>query len=89
MLRKNSIARRAYVRIEPAPGERFDVDWGHFAALVYNGATLKLYAFCLLEAHSRKMYLEFTCSRASNPTQWLERSFKQARQETGESPRPF
>lgn len=63
VLRKNSVARRAYVRVEPAPGERFDVDWGHFGALVYNGATRKLYAFCLVEAHSRRMYLEFTHSQ--------------------------
>jgi transposase len=62
-LRKSSVARRAYVRVEPAPGERFDVDWGHFGALVYNGATRKLYAFCLVESHSRKMYLEFTHSQ--------------------------
>ena len=62
-LRKNTVARRAYVRVEPAPGERFDVDWGHFGALVYNGATRKLYAFCLVESHSRKMYLEFTHSQ--------------------------
>ena len=27
ILRKNSVARRAYVRVEPGPGERFDVDW--------------------------------------------------------------
>ncbi len=64
VLRKNSVARRAYVRVEPAPGERFDVDWGHFGALVYNGATRKLYGFCLVEAHSRKMYLEFTHSQS-------------------------
>jgi transposase len=62
-LRKNLIARRAYVRMEPAAGERFDVDWGHFGALVYNGATRKLYAFCLVECHSRKMFLEFTHSQ--------------------------
>jgi transposase len=62
-LRKSVVARRAYVRVEPAPGERFDVDWGHFGALVYNGATRKLYAFCLVESHSRKMYLEFTHSQ--------------------------
>jgi len=62
-LRKNTVARRAYVRVEPAPGDRFDVDWGHFGALVYNGATRKLYAFCLVESHSRKMYLEFTHSQ--------------------------
>jgi transposase len=33
-LRKSSAGRRAYVRVEPAPGERCDVDWGHFGALV-------------------------------------------------------
>lgn len=63
VLRKSSVARRAYVRVEPAPGERFDVDWGHFGALIYNGATRKLYAFCLVESHSRKIYLEFTHSQ--------------------------
>jgi transposase len=63
-LRRTAIARRAYVRLEPAPGERFDVDWGHFGALVYNGATRKLYGFCLVEAHSRMMYLEFTHSQS-------------------------
>lgn len=62
-VRKNSVARRAYVRVEPSPGERCDVDWGHFGALVYNGATRKLYGFCMVEAHSRKMYLEFTHSQ--------------------------
>jgi transposase len=62
-VRLNSRARRAYVRVEPAAGERCDVDWGHFDALPYNGATRKLYAFCLVESHSRKMYLEFTHSQ--------------------------
>jgi transposase len=62
-LRRDSAARRAYVRMEPAAGERFEIDWGHFGALVYNGATRKLYAFCLVECHSRKMYLEFTHSQ--------------------------
>jgi transposase len=59
-LRAESKTRRAYVRVEPGPGERFDIDWGYFGALLYNGAARKLYAFCLVEAHSRKMYLEFT-----------------------------
>lgn len=63
-VRQNSAAKRAYVRMEPGPGERFDIDWGHFGALVYNGATRKLYAFCLVECHSRKMYLEFTHSQS-------------------------
>ena len=62
-IRAESKARRAYVRVEPGPGERFDIDWGHFGALLYNGAPRKLYAFCLVEAHSRRMYLEFTHSQ--------------------------
>lgn len=63
-LRAETKNRRAYVRVEPGPGERFDIDWGHFGALVYNGAPRKLYAFCLVESHSRKMYLEFTHSQS-------------------------
>jgi transposase len=62
-VRRSAAARRAYVRVEPAAGERCDVDWGHFDALAYNGAMRKLYAFCLVESHSRKMYLEFTHSQ--------------------------
>jgi len=62
-VRKNAVLRRAYVRMEPSPGERFDIDWGHFGALTYNGTPRKLYAFCLVECHSRKMYLEFTHSQ--------------------------
>lgn len=62
-LRQETRNRRAYVRMEPAPGERFEIDWGHFGALVYDGAPRKLYAFCLVECHSRKMYLEFTHSQ--------------------------
>ena len=50
--------------MEPSPGERCDVDWGHFGALLYNGAPRKLYAFCLVECHSRKMFLEFTHSQS-------------------------
>ena len=62
-VRQNNKARRAYVRVEPAAGERFDIDWGHFGTLIYNGATRNLYGFCLVESHSRKMYLEFTHSQ--------------------------
>jgi transposase len=63
-VRKISVARRAFVRMEPSPGERCDVDWGHFGALLYKGAPRKLYAFCLVECHSRKMFLEFTHSQS-------------------------
>ncbi len=63
-LRADTKNRRAYVRMEPGPGERFEVDWGHFGALLYEGNPRKLYAFCLVECHSRKMYLEFTHSQS-------------------------
>lgn len=53
----------AYVRVEPGPGERFEVDWGHFGALDYQGDKRKLYAFTLIDGHSRRLYLEFTHSQ--------------------------
>src|SRR5260370_14564954 len=46
-----------------SPGERFEIDWGHFGALDYQGDQRKLYAFALVECHSRKQYLEFTHSQ--------------------------
>src|SRR5438132_815813 len=62
-IRAETKTRRAFVRMEPAAGERFEIDWGHFGVLVYEGDARKLYAFCLIECHSRKMYLEFTHSQ--------------------------
>ncbi len=55
---------RAFVRMEPGPAERFEVDWGHFGALDYAGDKRNLYAFCLVEAHSRMLYVEFTHSQS-------------------------
>lgn len=52
--------QRAFVRMEPKPGERFEVDWGHFGSLDYEGDQRKLYAFALVDGHSRMQYLEFT-----------------------------
>jgi transposase len=57
-------APRAFVRMEPIAGERFEVDWGHFGALDYEGDKRKLYAFALVECHSRMLYLEFTHSQS-------------------------
>jgi transposase len=56
--------QRAFVRMEPQAGERFEVDWGHFGALDYQGDKRKLYGFALVDAHSRMMYLEFTHSQS-------------------------
>lgn len=55
---------RAYARMEPLAGERFEIDWAHFDVLLYRGMARKLYAFCLVECHSRKLYLEFTHSQS-------------------------
>lgn len=62
-LRGRTKAPRAYVRQEFGPGERSEADWGHFGALAYEGGQRKLYAFVLVEAHSRMLYLEFTHSQ--------------------------
>jgi transposase len=56
--------KRAFVRMEPLAGERFEVDWGHFGALNYSGDSRKLYAFALVDAHSRMLYVEFTHSQS-------------------------
>jgi len=54
---------RAFVRIESSPGECFQIDWGHFDSLDYEGDKRKLYAFCCVECHSRRLYVEFTHSQ--------------------------
>jgi transposase len=33
---------RAFLRMEPSAGERFEIDWGHFGALDYQGDKRKL-----------------------------------------------
>ena len=62
--RPSTSTSRAFVRMEPSPGERFEIDWGHFDPLTYQGDQRKLYAFCLIEAHSRMLYVEFTHSQS-------------------------
>src|ERR1700683_4494780 len=57
-------SRRAFVRMEPFAGERFEVDWAHFDVLHYSGDIRKLYAFALIDAHSRMLYVEFTHSQS-------------------------
>jgi transposase len=49
--------------MEPPPGERFAVDWGHFGVLDYCGDKRKLYAFARVKAHRRMLYLECTHSQ--------------------------
>jgi transposase len=62
-VRPQLAAKRAFVRMEPLAGERFEVDWAHFDVLNYSGDIRKLYAFALVDAHSRMLYVEFTHSQ--------------------------
>ncbi|MFN0106339.1 MAG: IS21 family transposase [Bryobacteraceae bacterium] len=63
-IRSASKPQRAFARLEPAPGERFDVDWAHFDSLAYQGdQKRKLYAYCMVDCHSRMLYVEFTHSQ--------------------------
>jgi transposase len=55
---------RAYIRTESSPGDQFQIDWGHFGSLDYEGDKRKLYGFCCIECHSRRLYLEFTHSQS-------------------------
>lgn len=63
-VRPQPAAKRAFVRMEPFAGERFEVDWAHFDTLNYSGDIRKLYAFVLIDAHSRMLYVEFTHSQS-------------------------
>ena len=62
-LRQIRIPSRAYVRIESSAGDCFQIDWGHFDSIDYQGDKRKLYAFCCIECHSRRLYVEFTHSQ--------------------------
>jgi transposase len=63
-LRSQLTPKRAYVRVAPCAGERFEADWAHFDVLKCSGDIRKLYAFALVDAHSRMLYVEFTHSQS-------------------------
>jgi hypothetical protein len=52
-----STSKLLYVRMEPGPAERL-------GRLPYQGHARKLYAICLVECQSRKVYPEFTHSQS-------------------------
>jgi transposase len=41
-LRQIQVPSRAYVRIESSPGDCFQIDWGHFGSIDYEGDKRKL-----------------------------------------------
>jgi transposase len=53
---------QAFVRVELPAGEQFQVDWADCGQIDYGSARRRLYAFGLVESHSRLLYLEFTHS---------------------------
>ena len=52
--------REAYLRLEFAPGEVAQVDWGEFGDVFGDG--IKLHCFAMVLAYSRMIYVEFTRS---------------------------
>lgn len=52
--------REAFLRLEFAPGECAQVDWGEFGDVFRNGT--KIHCFAIVLAHSRYMSIEFTKS---------------------------
>ena len=62
-LKREKIAHEPFIRFESKPCEQMQVDWGHFGTLDYNGCKRKLYALCVIESHSRMLYVTFTHSQ--------------------------
>ena len=52
--------REAFLRLEFAPGECAQVDWGEFGNVFHDG--IKIHCFVMVMSYSRMMYIEFTRS---------------------------
>lgn len=57
---KSHKVREAFLRLEFAPGECAQVDWGEFGDPFHDG--VKIHCFVMVMCYSRMMYLEFTRS---------------------------
>ena len=62
-IRRTAASREPFIRFESKPGEQMQVDWGHFGSLEYKGCKRKLFALCVIESHSRMLYVTFTHSQ--------------------------
>jgi len=62
LLRGKRRGARTYWHFESLPGEQFQVDWGSFGSIDYEGFGRPLYCFAMVEAHSRMLFVEFTHS---------------------------
>lgn len=54
---------KAYIRFESQPGEKIQIDWGHFGSLPYGNTKRKLYALVMTECYSRMIYVCFMHSQ--------------------------
>ncbi|MFZ5862835.1 MAG: IS21 family transposase [Nitrospirota bacterium] len=52
-------AAEAYQRLRTLPGEQGQVDWAHFGKLTIGNASRTLWAFVMVLAYSRKLFLRF------------------------------
>lgn len=53
-------ARKAYLRVEPEPGEQAQVDWGSFGHLRVGGTQRPLSVFSMVLSWSRALYIDFS-----------------------------
>ena len=58
-------ALQAFLKLDFAPGEAAQVDWGEFGSIAVGGTRRRLSFFLMVLCFSRRMYLEFTVSQAS------------------------
>ena len=58
-------APQAYLKLDFAPGEAAQVDWGEMGTVSVGGTRRRLSFFLMVLCYSRRMYLEFTVSQTS------------------------
>ena len=54
---------QAFLKLDFAPGEAAQVDWGAFGSIAVGNTRRRLSFFLMVLCHSRRMYLEFTVSQ--------------------------
>ena len=55
--------QEAFLKLDFAPGECAQVDWGEFGTIAVGGTRRRLSFFAMVLCHSRLLYLEFTVSQ--------------------------
>ena len=58
-------SRPAYLKLDFAPGECAQVDWGSFGTIGVGNTRRRLSFFVMVLCYSRRMYLEFTVAQTS------------------------